>query len=92
MHPADPTPSQIHIFPNPFVSTLVLHRLNTESTEINIQFLDITGRLLQEWNPTFASGISSILLDGLQGYAPGHYVVRCTDKTTGQVLVEKITK
>jgi hypothetical protein len=88
----DPTLSQIHIFPNPFVSTLVLRRFNTESTEINIQFLDIAGRLLREWNPTFTSGHSSILLDGLQGYAPGHYVLRCTDKTTGQVLVEKITK
>ncbi|MCC7030907.1 MAG: T9SS type A sorting domain-containing protein [Chitinophagaceae bacterium] len=89
---ADPMPSQIQVFPNPFISTLVLRRLNPESTEINIQLLDITGRLLREWNQAFATGHSSILLEGLQGYAPGHYLLRCTDKTTGQVLVEKITK
>jgi chitinase len=89
---ADLMQSKIQIFPNPFVSKMVVHFFYKESTEVNIQFIDITGRLLRQWNHRLDAGYSSILLEGLELYATGQYVLRCTDKTSGQVLIEKIVK
>ena len=77
------------VYPNP-ASNMIHIDLNIAKTEkTNIQVLDMTGRLVREFNVTLEKGFSTHQLD-LASIANGQYMIRIP--ISNSVLLSKFTK
>jgi formylmethanofuran dehydrogenase subunit E-like metal-binding protein len=77
------------VYPNP-ASNMIHIDLNIAKTEkTSIQVLDMTGRLVREFNVTLEKGFSTHQLD-LASIANGQYMIRIP--ISNSVLLSKFTK
>jgi len=78
-------------FPNPVVSKLNVIVEAPAKDQIVLQIVDITGKLIKEQRALVEAGSNTIELD-VQPIASGTYVLRLTNKATGESSTAKFVK
>ena len=82
--------SHISAFPNPFESTLALQLSMAYRGQIQIEIIDLSGRVLLSRLQSISAGEHTLMINDLDGLASGSYQLRISsDKGTQQIQLMK---
>ncbi len=82
----------MQVNPNPFVSSLNINVATRVASGIKLELIDIFGRILIEKNHQLGAVNATLIIDGLDALASGHYYIRCRNIKSGEVSIQKILK
>ena len=82
--------SHISAFPNPFESTLALQLSMAYRGQIQIEIIDLSGRVLLSRLQSISAGEHTLMINDLDGLASGSYQLRISsDNGTQQIQLMK---
>lgn len=82
----------IQVYPNPFLNSLQVSYSVVEASDVKIDLLDVSGRIVMSKSYSLESGMTILNLDGLETLSSGTYYARFKNFTTGEQSVRKLIK
>jgi hypothetical protein len=73
----------VTIWPNPFQSSITISITTEKETIVDINLIDVNGKLIRNFNQKVAKGISQIVVQDLGQLPGGVYLIEVTDKNAG---------
>ena len=73
----------VTVWPNPFQSDVTISVTTEKETTIDVNLIDVNGKLLKKTTQQVSRGISRITLRDLEKLPGGVYLVEITDKMAG---------
>ncbi|MFM7310377.1 MAG: T9SS type A sorting domain-containing protein, partial [Flavobacteriales bacterium] len=74
------------LYPNPTSSTTTLSYINASGEQMNIQLMDLSGRVVRSWNPmTQSSGVQQLVID-TEDLSKGVYMLNLRSDNTSSTL------
>ena len=81
----------VTVWPNPFQSYVTISITTEKETTIDVNLIDVNGKVLRKSSQSAPRGISQITIRDLNQLPGGVYLVEITDKTAGTTF-QKLLK
>jgi hypothetical protein len=81
----------VTIWPNPFQSAITISITTEKETTVDINLIDVNGRVIRNSNQKAPKGISRITIRDLDQLPGGVYLIEITDKIAGTTF-QKLLK
>ena len=82
----------ITTWPNPFSTSVTVNITTNQNAELVINLADVTGRVLLTKNQATSRGTSQIVINELDKFSNGVYLLEVMDKVSGNKTVFKLIK
>lgn len=82
----------VQIWPSPFSSSFTVNIRTTSNTGLTLVLTDPSGKVVRMMKESVRSGVTQLVITGLDHLPQGMYFVRITETATGKVSVEKLIK
>jgi hypothetical protein len=82
----------VQVWPNPAGSFVNIAYNAASNTTIDISLMDGQGRLVRRESIKVSRGLNQFSINSLGTLPAGMYLIRITDKNTGKIYTEKISK
>ncbi len=82
----------IRVWPNPFVNDIRVTYNSLAVSSLDVRITDNNGQVV--WKNVFdvSKGINQLSVNGIEKLSSGIYYINITDKNSGQLLVQRLTK
>ena len=73
----------VTIWPNPFESSITVSVTTEKETTIDINLIDVSGKIIKTNTQSVAKGIARVIIDGLERLPAGIYLIEIVDQKAG---------